>query len=152
MTRQQATSGQVSINSAFPWSLLLSNAYLFCSSNVWVLQHHSVHALDMSTIIVFVYLGLQYEWNQLSPNNSHHTSCIQWGGLHAGKWPHLMSSSALNTVGYHWTYCTGTTLADAIAQWSFSGNPALICIIGTHWKITGATSTLGSHWNRTDWC
>ena len=37
---------------------------------VWVLQHHSVHAFDMSTIIVFVYLGLHYIWNHLSLNNS----------------------------------------------------------------------------------
>ena len=33
---------------------------------------------------------------------------------------------------------TGTTLADAITQWSSSGNSELIiCIIGTHWKTTG---------------
>ena len=47
---------------------------------------------------------------------------------------------------------TGTTLADAIAQWSSNGNPMLTCIIGTHWKTTGATSTLGCHWNHTGWC
>ena len=85
---QQAARGQVSVNSAFTWSLLLSNAYQFCSSNVWVLQHHFVHALDMSTIIIFVYLGLQYKWNRLSSNNSRHTSCIH-KRLHAGKWPQI---------------------------------------------------------------
>ena len=56
--RHQAASGKVS--SAFTWGLLLSNAYQFGSSNVWVLQHQYVHAFDMSTIIVFVYLGRQY--------------------------------------------------------------------------------------------
>ena len=57
VTGHQAANGQVSVNSAFTRSLLLSNAYPFCSSNVRV--HHDVHALDMSTISVFVYLGLQ---------------------------------------------------------------------------------------------
>ena len=96
MAAHQATNWQVSVNSAFTWSLLLCNGYQFCSSNVWVLQHHSVHALDMST--------------------------------------------------------TGTTLVDASTQWCPNGNPVLICIIGTHWKTTGATSTLGCHWNHTGWC
>ena len=53
MAAHQAANGQVSVNSAFTWSLLLGNGYQFCSSHTWVLQHHSVHALDMSTIIVF---------------------------------------------------------------------------------------------------
>ena len=47
---------------------------------------------------------------------------------------------------------TGTSLADAITQWYSSGNQELFCIIGTHWKTTGATSTLGCHWNHTGWC
>ena len=51
----------------------------------------------------------------------------------------------------HWD-ATGTTLADASTQWCSSGDPVLICIIGTHWKTTGATSTLGCHWNHTGWC
>ena len=46
----------------------------------------------------------------------------------------------------------GTKLADASTQWCPSGNPVLICIIGTHWKTTGATSTLECHWNHTAWC
>ena len=94
------------------------------SANVWVPQHHSVHALDMSTIIIFVYLGLQFKWNQLSSNNSCHTSCIH-KGLHAGKWPALMTSKpdSFSTLGYHWTDYTGATLADAITQWSSSGSP-----------------------------
>ena len=153
MTGHEAASGQICVNSSFTWSLLLCNGYQFCISNVWVLQHHSVHALDMSTIILFVYLRLQYKWNQLSSNNSRHTSCIH-KGLHAGKWPDLMTSKpdAPSTLGCHRTDCTGTTLADAIAQWSTSGNPVLICITGTHWNTTGTTSTLGCHWNHTGWC
>ena len=72
---------------------------------------------------------------------------------------------SVSTLGYHWTDrtgrplepqvhwdATGTTLADASTQWCSSGDPVLICIIGTHWKTTGATSTLGCHWNHTGWC
>ena len=130
---------------------------------MWVLQHHSAHVFDMSIIIVFVYLRWQVTWNQLSSNNSHHTSCIHKGS-HAGKWPDLMTSKpdSVSTLGYHWTDhtgrplepqvhwdATGTTLADASTQWCSSGAPVLICIIGTHWKTTGATSTLEDHWKAT---
>ena len=96
----QAASGEVSVNSAFTWGLLLCNAYQFYSSNLWVLRHHSVHALDMSTIKVFVYLGLQFKWNQLSSNNARHTNCIH-ERLHAGNWPDRMASKsdALSTLG-----------------------------------------------------
>ena len=129
-------------------------------------SNYSVHAFDMNTIIVFVYLGFQVNWNQFSSNNSHHTTCIHKGS-HAGKWPDLMTSKPdyVSTLGYHWTYhtgrplepqvhwdATGTTLADASTQWCSSGDPVLICIIGTHWKTTGATSTLECHWNHTGWC
>ena len=128
---------------------------------MWVLQHYSVHAFDMSTIIVFVYLGLQVKWNQFSSNNSHHASCIHKGS-HAGKWPDLMTSKpdSVSTLGYHWTDhtgrplepqvhwdATGTTLADASTQWCSSGDPVLICIIGTHWKTTG--EPLEDHWKTT---
>ena len=118
---------------------------------MWVLQHHSVRAFDMCTIIVFVYLGLQVKWYQLSSNNSHHTSCIH-KGLHAEKWPDLMTSEpdSVSTLGYHWTDhtgrplevhwdATGTTLSGASTQWCASGDSVLISIIGTHWKTTGAT-------------
>ena len=89
------------------------------------------------------------------------------GLSHAGKWPDLMTSKpdSVSTLGYHWTDhtgrplepqvhwdATGTTLADASTQWWSRGNPVLICIIGTHWKTTGATNTLGCHWNHTGWC
>ena len=128
---------------------------------MWVLQHHAVHAFDMSTIIVFVYLELQVKWNQLYSNNSHHTSC-KHKGSHAGKWPDLMTSKSdsFSTLGYHWTDhagrplepqvhwdATGTTLADASTQWCSSGDPVLICIIGTHWKTTG--KLLEAHWKHT---
>ena len=53
MAGHQAARGQVSVNSALTWSLLLCNAYQFCCLNVLVLQHHSVHALDMTIVIVF---------------------------------------------------------------------------------------------------
>ena len=133
---------------------------------MWVLQHHSAHVIDVSIIILFVYLGLQVTWNQLSSNNSHHTSCIHKGS-HAGKWPDLMTSKpdSVSTLGYHWTDHTGrplkpqvhwdasgATLANASTQWCSSGDPVLIYIIGTHWKTTGAISTLGCHWNHTGWC
>ena len=66
----------------------------------------------------------------------------------------------VNTLGYHWTDrtgrplgpqvhwdATGTTLADACTQWCPSGDPVLICIIGTHWKTTG--EPLEDHWKHT---
>ena len=127
---------------------------------------YSVHDFDMITIIVFVYLGSQVKWNQFSSNNSHHTSCIHKGS-HAGKWPGLMTSKpdSVSTLGYQWTDhsgrpleqqvhwdATGTALAAANTQWCYNGDQVLICIIGTHWKTTGAISTLGCHWNHTGWC
>ena len=148
---------KVSVYSAFTWSLLLCNGCQFCSWHMWVLQHCSVHAFDMSTIMLFVYLGLQVKWNQFNLNNSHHTSCIHKGS-HAGMWSDLMTSKpeSVSRLEYHWTQvhwdATGTTLADASTQWCSSGDPVLICIIGTRWKTTGATSTLGCHWNHTGWC
>ena len=125
---------------------------------MWLLQHYSVHDFDMSTIIVFVYLGLQVKWNQFSSNNSHHTSCIHKVS-HAGKWPDLMTSKpdSVSTLWYHKTYhtgrplkqhvhwdATGTTLPDANTQWCSSCDPVLICIIGTHWKTTGKPPE--DHW------
>ena len=166
MAGHQLASGQVSAYSAFTWSLLLCNGYQFCSQHMWVLQHHSAHVFDMSIIILFVYLRLQFTWNRLSSNNSHRTSCIHKGS-HAGKWPDPMTSKpdSVSTLGYHWTDhtgrprelqvhwdATGTTLADASTQWCSSGDPVLIYIIGKHRKTTGATSTLGCHWNQTGWC
>ena len=117
-----------------------------------VLQHRSVYALDMSTITVFfVYLGLQFKWNQITSNNSR---------LHAGKWHDLMTSKpdSLSSLAYHWTDYTGTTLADALTQWSSSGNPEIIiCVIEhtgrlldpqVHWDAIGTTLADAS----TQWC
>ena len=161
MAGHQSADGQVSVNIAFTWSLLLCNGYKFCSYNIWELQHHSVHVFDMSTITEFVYLVWQFQWNQFSSNNSHHTSCIH-KGLHAGKWLDSMTSKpdSVSTLGYHWTDhtgrplephvhwdATGTTVADASTQWCPSGDSMLIYIIGTHWKATG--KALEAHWKCT---
>ena len=67
---------------------------------------------------------------------------------------------AVSALGYHWTDrtgrplepqvhwdATGTTLTDASTQWCSSGDPVLICIIGTHWKTTG--KPLEDHWETT---
>ena len=103
-------------------------------------------------------MGLQVKWNQFSSNNSHHISCTH-KGLHARKWPDLMTYKPdfVSTLGYHWTGhtgtplepqvhwdATGTTLADASTQWCPSGDPVVIYIIGTHWNTTG--KPLEDHW------
>ena len=107
---------------------------------------------------VFRVFGLQVKWNQFSSNNSHYTCCIH-KGLHAGKWPALMTSKpdSVSTLGYHWTdhtgrplepqvhwHATGTTLTDAITQWCSGVDPVIIFIIGTHWNSTGRP--LEDHW------
>ena len=69
----------------------------------------------------------------------------------------IFKADSVSTLGYHWTdhtgrplesqvhwNATGTTLADASTQWCLSGDPVLICIIGTHWNTTG--NTLEMHW------
>ena len=132
MTGHQAGSGQVSLNSVSTWSLLLSSAYQFCSSNVWVRQHHSVHALDRS-------LGLLYKWNQLMSNNPRLTCYIQ-KGLHAGKWPDLMTPkpNAPSTLGYHWNH-TGWCYRPVVFQWQPNVNLHNWNTLEDHWshKYTG---------------
>ena len=128
---------------------------------MWVLQHYSVHAFDMSTRTVFVYLGLQVKWNQFSSNNSYHTNWIHKVS-HAGKWPDLMTSKpdSVSTLGYHWTDhaglplepqvhwdATGTTLADASTQWCPSVNLHNWNRLEDHWKATGRS--LEDHWKHT---
>ena len=67
---------------------------------------------------------------------------------------------SVSSLGYHWTDHTGrpldlqvhwdatiTTLADANIRWCPSGDPVLICIIGTHWTTTGRP--LEDHWKCT---
>ena len=139
---------------ALQWMTVLllthvSTSTLLCAC-LWYESHYS-----------FVYLGLQVKWNQFSSNNSHHTSCVHKGS-HAGKWPDLMTSKpdSLTTLGYQWTDhtgrplepqvhwdATGTTLVYASTQWCSSGDPVLICVIGTHWKTTG--KPLEDHWKHT---
>ena len=79
------------------------------------------------------------------------------------QWP--PNQIIFSTLGYHWRDhvgrplepqvhwdATGKTLADASTQRCSSGDPVLICTIGTHRKTIGATSTLECHWNHTDRC
>ena len=116
---------------------------------VLLLTHVSTSTLLCSCL----YLGFQVNWNQFSSNNSHHTSCIHKGS-HAGKWPDLMTSKPVSTLGYHWTYhtgrplepqvhwdATGTTLADASTQWCSSVNLHNWNTLEDHWnhKYTGIT-------------
>ena len=83
MAWNQTTNGQVSVNSAFSWSLLLCNANQLCSSNVWVLQHRSVHTLDMDTIIILVChsqtSGSPLETHWLPKSVLHWHSSVHWG-------------------------------------------------------------------------
>ena len=69
------------------------------------------------------------------------TSCIH-KGLHVGKWPDLLTAKpdALSTLEYHWTDYIGTTMADAIAQWSSSGNSS-VNLHNWNWN------TLEDHWS-----
>ena len=90
--------------SSFLGGLLPCNAYQLCSSNVWILQLHFLH---INTIIVFVYLGLLFKWNQHSSNNSHHISYIH-KGLYAVKWPDLLPNQMLSA----WSWAPGKPLAD----------------------------------------
>ena len=99
-------------------------------------------------------------WNQLSSNNSHHTSCIRKGS-HAGKWPDLMTSKpdSVSTLGYHWTdhtgrplepqvhwNATGTTLADASTQWRSSVNWHNWNTLEDHWSHKYTGMPLEPHW------
>ena len=117
--------------------------------------------ITLCMLLIWAPLWLQVKWNPFSSNNSRHTSCIHKGS-HAGKWPDLMTSKpdSVITLGYHWTDhtgrplepqvhwdATGTTLVDASTQWCSSGDPVLICIIGTHCKTTGRP--LEDHWKHT---
>ena len=78
MTGHQAVSKHVSGKSDFTWSLLLSSAYQFCFSGVWLLEHHSVHVLDMSTIIVFlcIWVAVQMKPALLKGLSPYQTYCM----------------------------------------------------------------------------
>ena len=152
MAGHQAARGQVSVDSVFTWSLLHCSAYQFCSSNVWVLQHHSIHAFDMGTIIVFVYLWLQFKWNQLSSNSCRHTSCIH-KGLNAAKWPDLLTSKTIcfQYTGIpldilHWNH-TGWFYHPVVFQWQSSAHLHNWNTLEDHWKTT--RRPLEVHWQPT---
>ena len=115
----------------------------------------------MSTIIIFVNLGLQVKWNPISSNKFHHSSSSGVACLEVS-WPNDLQTRLCQYTGLqlgrpplepnvHWD-ATGTTRADVSSQWYPSGNPGFICIIGIHWKTTGVTNTLGCQWNHTGWC
>ena len=116
--------------------------------------------ITLCTIIVFVYLGLQVKWNQVSTNNFHHTSCIHKGSL-AGKWPDLMTSKPdyVSTLGYHWTDhtgrslepqvhwdATGTTLVDASTQWCSSVDLHYWNTLEDHWSQKYTGMPMEPHW------
>ena len=149
MAAHQAASGHVSVNSAFTWSLPLCNAHQFCSSNVWVLQHYSVHDFDMSTIIVFVYFGLQFKWNPFSTNNSRHTSCIH-KGLHAGTWPAGLQIRCSQYTGIalgrlHWNH-TGWCYHPVLFQWQSGGNMHNWNTMEDQWSHKYTGMPLEPHW------
>ena len=123
---------------------MLSNPYQFFSSNVWVLQHHSVHASDMSTIIVFVYLGFAH-WGTIGQTIGTTGWCYRPVVV---QWQPSVNLHNCNTfeLQVHWD-ATGTTLVDASIQWYPSGKPVLICTIGTHGKTSGRS--LEAHWKHT---
>ena len=113
---------------------------------------------------MWIWVTLQFKWDQLSPNNSLHTSCIHKGFI-AGKCPDLLTSkpdagSALmlspsdlpvttqsfnhlhnwSTLEDHWSNkFTGMPLEPHWLMLAPSGKPVLICIIGTQWRTTGST-------------
>ena len=74
----------------------------------------------------FCVFGVASQMNPFSSNNSNHTSCIH-NGMHAGKWPDLMTSQpdCVNTLGHHWTDHTGTPLEPQV-HWDATG---------THWLM-----------------
>ena len=150
MAGHQRTSGQVSL-------------YLDFTALQWMPVLLLTHPSNSTSPCACIWYKHQ---TKFSSNKSHHSSCIH-KGLHAGKWPDLMTSKTdpVSTLWYHWTDhtgrplepqvywdATGTTLADASTKWCSSGDPVLICIIGTHWKTTGATCTVACHWNHTGRC
>ena len=138
MVGQQAASGQFSVNSVFTWSILLCNGYQFCSSIVWVLQHHSMHALGMSNNIVFVYLG--YNSNEISLTQAtlaipvvHISGCMLGNDL---TWwpPNQILSVHCDTTGQ-------TTLEPHWLMLSPSGVPEQCNVNLYNWN------TLEDHWS-----
>ena len=96
---------------------------------LWYKHHYS-----------FCVFGVASQIKSVNSKNSHHTSCIH-KGLHAGRWPDLMTSKpdSVSTLGCHWNQ-TGWCQHPVVFQW----RSVLICIIGTHWNTTGRP--LETHW------
>ena len=108
---------------------------------MWIRQHHSVHALDVGTIIVFVNLGLQFNWNQLSANKSRHRSCIIRGCMQGSDLTEWCPNQMLLV---HWVTIKQTTLEPhwlmyhpVVFQWQSSGNLHNCNTLEDHWKATG---------------
>ena len=139
MAGHQAASGQVFVNSAFTWSLLLCNAYQSCSSNEWVLQHHFVYALDMCTLKVLVYFGCSSNGIAQWPSGGNPVLiCIigaQWKTI-----------AATSTLGCHWHH-TGWCEHPVVSQWQSSVNLHDLNTLEDHWNITGRP--VEAHWKHT---
>ena len=68
------------------------------------------------------------------------------------QWQSSVNLNIWNKLEYNWSHryiAIGATLDGAYTQWYPSGNPVLICIIGTHWITTGTWSPLDAHWKHT---
>ena len=152
MAGHQTASGQVCVNLAFTWCLLPCNRYQFCSSNVWALQHRSVHDFHISTIIVFVYLGLQFKWKPFGSNNYRHTSCIHvyirgcmlGSGLTCCT-PNQMPSVHWDNTGLHWDH-TGWCHHPVVSPLPASGNLHNWNTLEDHWSYKYTEMPLEQHW------
>ena len=138
MTRWRDTSKQ--------WSgLCIFSIYLEFTALQWIpvllLTHVSTSTSPCACLwyehhYSFCVLGLQVKWNQLSSDNSLHTSCIHKGS-HAGKWSDIMTSKpdSVSTLGYigqttlddHWSHkYTGMPLEPHWLMLAPSGVPVAI--------------------------
>ena len=146
----EAASGQVSVNSVL---LGVNSSPMQTSSALQTCEYINitVHALYMSTIIVFVYLGLQYKWNQLSSNNSRHTSVeccweVTWpNDLHTRRSQY--TEIPLDRLDWnHTCWCYRPVAFQWQSKVNLNWNT-----LEDHWSHK-YTSTLGCHWNHTSWC
>ena len=155
MVGHQAASRQVSVNSALTWCLVLCNGYQFCSSNKWVIQHHSVHALDMSIIIVFLYIwGCRSNKISLA-QTAFHIPVLYIGGCmlrsDLTEWPpnqiwsvHWATTGQI-TLESHWLMLS-TKHQPLMSQWQSSVNLHNLNTLEDHWshKYTGVLRE--QHW------
>ena len=150
MAGHQAASGQVSVNSAFTWNLLLCNEYQFCSSNVWVLQHNSVHDLDMSTIIVLYIWG----WSSNAISLTQTTSPCQLYTYEVACWevtsPNDLQTRSCQYTGIsldrlHWNH-TGWCYHPVVSQWQSSVDLHNWNTLEDHWSHKYTGMPLEPHW------